>query len=89
MIKKNESVMYLGPTIRGVVRSGAVFSDGIPERLERLAGKKAFVKSLIVPLSRVVEAKKAINDEGTAEAVSYDKIADLTIEEIEDILKGE
>ena len=38
MTKKTESpVMYLGPTIRGVVKHGAVFSGGIPGRLEKLA----------------------------------------------------
>ena len=30
----NEQVMYIGPTLRGVAKSGAVFSDGIPKKLE-------------------------------------------------------
>ena len=43
MTKKTESpVMYLGPTIRGVVKHGAVFSGGIPGRLEKLTAKKPF-----------------------------------------------
>ena len=54
MTKSESPVMYLGPTIRGVVKYGAVFSGGIPKRLEKLAGKKPIVKQLIVPLSDIV-----------------------------------
>lgn len=86
---KSEKVMYLGPTIRGVARSGAVFEGGIPKKLAKLSEKKAVMKSLIVPLSEIVAAKTAINTEGTAEAIAYDKIDALSAEEINNILEGE
>ena len=47
------------------------------------------MKSLIVPLSEIVAAKTAINTEGTAEAIAYDKIEALSAEEINNILEGE
>ena len=40
----NEQVMYIGPTLRGVAKSGAVFSGGIPKKLEKLAAKKPIIK---------------------------------------------
>lgn len=48
--KENKKVMYLGPTIRGVVKNGAVFEGGIPKNLEKIAGKKPIIQNLIVPL---------------------------------------
>ena len=51
MTEENKQVMYMGPTIRGVVRNGAVFSGGIPKSLEKMAEKKPIIKNLIVPLS--------------------------------------
>lgn len=84
-----KKVMYMGPTLRGVVRSGTVFEKGLPKNLSRLAEKRPVINNLIVPLADTVETKKAINTEGTAEAVSYDKIAALSKNEIEEILKGE
>ena len=39
----NEQVMYIGPTLRGVAKSGAVFSGGIPKKLEKLAAKKPII----------------------------------------------
>ena len=89
MTKSESPVMYLGPTIRGVVKYGAVFSGGIPKRLEKLARKKPIVKQLIVPLSDIVRAKTAIDTEGTVEAVSYDKIEALSEAEIKKITEGE
>lgn len=89
MIKENEKVMYIGPTIRGVVKHGAVFSGGIPGRLEKLAGKKPIINNLIVPLSDIVKAKTAIDTEGTVEAVAYDKINALSEAEIKTIMEGE
>ena len=38
----SEKVMYLGPTIRGVARSGAVFEGGIPKKLVKLSEKRLF-----------------------------------------------
>ena len=64
MTKSESPVMYLGPTIRGVVKYGAVFSGGIPKRLEKLARKKPIVKQLIVPLSDIVKAKTAMTPKG-------------------------
>ena len=90
MTKKTESpVMYLGPTIRGVVKHGAVFNGGIPERLGKLAGKKPVVKQLIVPLPDIVKVKTAIDTEGTAEAVAYDMVEALSDVEIKKTMEGE
>ena len=83
MTKSESPVMYLGPTIRGVVKYGAVFSGGIPKR------KKPIVKQLIVPLSDIVKAKTAIDTEGTVEAVAYDKIEALSEAEVKKITEGE
>jgi hypothetical protein len=81
--------MYMGPTLRGVARNGSVFENGLPVNLSKLAEKKPIIKNLIVPLAEIVETKKAIDTEGTAEAVAYDKIAAISRSEIENILKGE
>ncbi len=89
MIKKNEKVMYMGPTIRGVAKSGAVFSGGIPQKLKKLAEKKPIMKSLIVPISEIVQAKKDMDTEGTVAAVVYSRIAALSEEEIREITEGE
>ena len=81
--------MYLGPTIRGVAKSGTVFEGGLPKKLSTLAEKKPIINNLIVPLNGIVAAKAAIDKEGTAEAVAYDKIAAMTDDEVKKLMEGE
>ena len=89
MIDNKVKVMYMGPTIRGVVKSGAVFAGGIPANLEKVSKEKPIIKNLIVPLSSIVETKKALDTEGTVESVAYDAISSIPDNEIQQILKGE
>ena len=65
------NTMYIGPSVRGVVKHGAAFSGGLPARLERLA-----------------DAIKRSNEEGSAVAVAYDRISELTEAEIKKIMEG-
>ena len=85
----NEQVMYIGPTLRGVAKSGAVFSGGIPKKLEKLAAKKPIIKNLIVPISGIVQAKKDADTEGTVAAVAYDRISELSEADIRKLTEGE
>lgn len=74
MIKQNESLMYLGPTIRGVVKHGAIFTGKIPGTLDEFRKKKPIINNLIVPLSELLEAKKALSEEGTIEHVAFKQL---------------
>ncbi len=85
----NKKVMYMGLTLRGVARSGSVFENGLPANSVQTGRKKTIIEHLIVPLAGALEPKQAIDTEGTAEAVAYDKIEALSRSEIENILKGE
>ncbi len=83
----NEQVMYIGPTLRGVAKSGAVFSGGIPKDLEKLAAKKPIINNLLVPLSGIVQATKDVKTEGTVAAVAYERISSLSEAEIKKIIE--
>ena len=87
--KENKKVMYLGPTIRGVVKNGAVFEGGIPKNLEKIAGKKPIIQNLIVPLENIVDVSKNIRVEGTAEAIAFDKIVEISEAEVKEFTEGE
>lgn len=81
-------VMYIGPTVRGVVRHGAAFSGGLPGRLEKLAEGKPIIKNLIVPLSMLESATREADTEGTALAVAYDRILALSEADVKKIMEG-
>ncbi|MCI8993167.1 MAG: hypothetical protein HFG80_10695 [Eubacterium sp.] len=82
------NTMYIGPTVRGVVKHGAAFSGGLPARVEKLADAKPIIKNLIVPVSDLADAVRRSNEEGSAVAVAYDRISELTEAEIRKIMEG-
>lgn len=82
------NTMYIGPSIRGVVKHGATFSGGLPDRLETLAEAKPVIKNLIVPVSKIADAIRLSREEGTAVAVAYDRISALPETEIRKIMEG-
>ena len=82
------NTMYIGPSVRGVVKHGAALSGGLPARVEKLADAKPIIKNLIVPVSDLADAIKRSNEEGSAVAVAYDRISELTETEIKKIMEG-
>lgn len=82
------NTMYIGPSVRGVVKHGAAFSGGLPARVQKLADAKPIINNLIVPVSDLADAIKRSNEEGTAVAVAYDRISELTETEIKKIMEG-
>lgn len=88
MTDTNETSMYIGPTVRGVVRHGATFSGGIPSRLEKLAAAMPIMRNLIVPLSTLESAMRETNTEGAARAVAYDRVLALSQEDVKKLMEG-
>lgn len=88
MTDAKETSMYIGPTVRGVVRHGATFSGGIPSRIEKLAAAMPIMRNLIVPLSTLESAMRETNTEGAARAVAYDRVLALSQEDVKKLMEG-
>lgn len=74
--KNNETVVYCGPNIRGIVRSFTSFIDGIvPNELARYAENCSAIGELIVPVTRLSEVNRQLKDPHSSLSVFY-KIAD-------------
>lgn len=72
--EKESTLVYCGPTIKGVVTQYSHFNNGIPKKLKGYAEKNKAVKRLLVPIEKIVEAKRNIQIKGTVENISYNKI---------------
>ncbi len=73
--QKRETVVYMGPEIPGTVSTGAVFCNGLPERLGEAVGEMPPLKMLLVPVGKIANAKKELKMEGSAIRVCYEKAA--------------
>lgn len=71
---QGQTVMYLGPTIKGVVATGTIYSNGLPKALEEEMKKQPLIKELLTPVGQIAEKQKALKDNGSAISVIYGKI---------------
>lgn len=72
--KTPETVVYCGPTIKGIVQQYAHFTKGIPKSLKEYIATHKSIKRLIVPLDNFIVTKKNIQTAGTIEYLTYNKI---------------
>lgn len=60
--KKQGNVMYMGPTIAGVVKSSTIFKDGVlPEKVKECIAAFPIMERLFVSINDVPAASKELN----------------------------
>lgn len=80
---KPETVIYIGPQIKGIVSSNMIFNHGLPEVLKQKAKEMPVIQNLIVPVKELSQAKRDILDEATAIGACYKKLVSLLKEKKE------
>lgn len=58
-LKKPETMIYMGPSFKGVPQ-GAVYSNGLPPALKEAAAENPTIRELIIPIADVVKATKEL-----------------------------
>lgn len=54
------TVVYCGPSIKGVARQYTAYNNGIPEGLKQAAEKNKILAAMIVPLEDLPEAMRQL-----------------------------
>ena len=70
---KQETVVYVGPTIPGIGTRNMVLNNGLTEELKKAIEDEPAFASLIVPISGLAVANKSINEKSGATFVFYEK----------------
>lgn len=74
--KTQETLMYLGPTITGVVRHSTVFKNGVlPTKVQECIEQFPVMKKLFVPMEEIPKAVKEINKEQSALSTIWSQVA--------------
>ncbi len=74
--KKGGDLMYLGPTITGVVKRGTVFKDGIlPKRAQEYITEFPQMERLFVKVDNAPEAVKELRKKQGVLSAVYDQVA--------------
>ncbi len=69
-----EAVMYIGPTVPGVVASGTVFNNGYPKKLKDAMETERTLAMLMIPVSGLTEARKELRKSGSVLSICYEKV---------------
>ncbi len=72
--KEPQTVIYIGPTIKGVATEGTVYNNGIPPELEEKARVVPAVKALIIPVEKLPQANTELAKKGSALSILYQKV---------------
>lgn len=74
--KKQGNLMYLGPTITGVVRHSTVFKEGIlPKKVKECIEQLPMMEKLFVPLDGISKATKELKKEQSVLGTIYTQVA--------------
>lgn len=66
----SEARCYIGPSALGV-GNGTIFSEGLPPMLEKAIADQPVIGSLVVPISGLAAANKALETPGSSLARFY------------------
>lgn len=73
---KQGNLMYLGPTITGVIRHSTIFKNGVlPEKVSECVKQFPIMKKLFVSMEELPEAVKELKKEQSALGTIYSQTA--------------
>lgn len=74
--KRADNLMYLGPTITGVVRHSTVFKNGVlPQKVKECAEQFSIMNKLFVSMEELPNASKELKKEQSALKTIYSQVA--------------
>lgn len=72
--RKMGTVVYCGPSVRGVAKQYYTYHDELPAPLKEFIKAHPAAKGLIVPLERFPEVRRALDSANSAESILFAKI---------------
>lgn len=69
--KKPETLVYCGPTVRGVAKQYTVYHGKLPAALVTFLVKHPAAQNLCVPLEAFAETRKGLNTKGSVQETLY------------------
>lgn len=72
-----ESVIYLGPDIKNVLRTNVIYINGLPNIIKDYIKKCPSIEKLFCKTSKINEFKQKLKEKGTIENIHYNKVIEF------------
>lgn len=88
MLRKNikdtekKTMIYLGPTILGVITENSIFKGNLPEKIKNTIKEIPVMRSLFVPIENLISAKKELKENNSAKSICYNKMLEYKKEKM-------
>lgn len=70
-----ETLIYCGPSLRGIAPQYTAFTGGLPEELRVQCGKTPALRALLVTPDKLAETRAALRDPDSALSTIFDRAA--------------
>lgn len=58
----SKTMVYIGPSVEGIVMTGTAFTGGYPPRVQGLLNKEPYMTDLFVSAAALAESRKTLRD---------------------------
>lgn len=72
---EKQTMVYVGPSLKNVVQTGAAFRGGYPVTLEREIRERPYLLELMIPAENLAAARKELRRAGSSLNHLYQKAA--------------
>lgn len=79
---EKKTMIYLGPTILGVITENNIFKGDLPEKIQNAVKEIPVMKSLFVPIENLISAKKELKESHSAKSICYNKMLEYKKEKM-------
>lgn len=69
----NGPVIYIGPSIVGVVTKGTVYKNGLTPQMNKAVEELPAMKTLLVEIGKITQARKDLKNKVSAVSICYAK----------------
>lgn len=73
-VEEKKTVVYIGPTIPGVVAANTTFNNGLTETVKNATAETPAINTLIVPIDKLVQARVQLRQKNSVYDVCYNKV---------------
>lgn len=73
-VKKKQTVVYVGPDIKHVVKKNTIFNNGLTKGLQKKMDEIPLIGSLLIPVEQLADANVQLSKKGSVLNTLYERV---------------
>ena len=73
-VKKKQTVVYVGPDIKNVVKKNTIFNNGLTKGLQKKMDEIPLIGGLLIPVEQLADANVQLSKKGSVLNTLYERV---------------